>query len=215
MASTDKIIDQCILGIGEEVASPLAFTRADILEFINQLYQNDIGKRVRNLASFSYDASDAAHTITAGVGALPSDYLAMAHVYDGDAPTNEPLTQITKIEDRVAGTATTSQYMIPDNANLWIFGITPTNTIKLYYYQKPTALTDASSSSPTALNPEFHIDIFVARIKEVYALRQNNTYGMMDMKSLVLDLLNQIEVAHGVEKQDDSLAGSFRPIIRW
>ena len=205
MTTTDKIIDQCLKGIGEDTVAPVEFTRAEVLEIINQLYQNDIGKRIKNLASFSYDSSDAAHTITAGVGTLPADFLLPSQVYDGDAPTNDPLTQIFDIEDKVADTATTSQYMLPDNANLWIFGTTPTNTVKAYYYQKPTALTDSASSSPLALKPEFHIDIFVARLKEVYAMRQNNTYDMMDMKALVLDYLDQIETAHKMEKRDDAL----------
>jgi len=206
MATTDKIIDQCLKGIGEDTVAPVEMTRVEVLEIINQLYQNDIGKRVKSLASFSYDASDAAHTITAGVGPLPTDFLAMAQIYDGEANTNAPLWQITKIEEKVADTAATSQYMLPDNANLWIFGQTPTNTVKMYYYSKPVALTDASSSSPLSLKSEFHVDIFVARTKEVYAMRQNNTYDMMDMKVLVLDLLDQIKAAHGAEKQDDTIS---------
>lgn len=202
--TTDKIIDYCLKGIDEDTVAPVEMSRAEVLEIINQLYQNDIGKRLKNLASYSYDASDAAHTITAGVGTLPSDFLLPSRVYDGDAPTNEPLAQIFDIRDKVANTEATSQFMLPDNANLWIFGQTPTNTIKMYYYAKPIALTDASSSSPTALKSEFHVDIFVARVKEVYALRQNNTYDMMDMKALVLDLLVQIQKAHTAEKHDSA-----------
>jgi len=179
-------------------------TRAEVLEIINQLYQNDVGKRLKNLASFSYDASDAAHAITAGVGTLPADFLLPSQVYDGDAPTNDPLTQIFDIRDKVTNTEVTSQYMLPDNANIWIFGQTPTNAIKLYYYSKPIALTDSSSSSPTALKSEFHIDIFVAKIKEVYATRQNNTDDAIDMKALQADYLDQIEFAHTAEKTDDT-----------
>lgn len=204
MATTDKIIDYCLKGIGEDTTAPVEMTRAEVLEIINQLYQNDIGKRLNSLASFSYDASDAAHTITAGVGALPTDFLSMANIYDGDAPTNAPLTQIFSIEDKVENTALCSQYMLPDLINIWLFGQTPTNTIKMYYDAKPALLTDSSSSSPTNLKPEFHIDIFVAKIKQVYAMRQNNTYDAMDMLALIADYLEQIEYAHSAEKRDDT-----------
>lgn len=213
MSDTAKIIDYCLKGIGEDTVAPVEITRAECLEIINQLYQNDIGKRLKILASFSYDASDAAHTITSGVGTLPSDCLQVSQVYDGDANTNVPLEQILFIDNKVADDDVTSQYMTPDLTALWIFGTTPTNTVKVYYYKQPVALTDASSSIPTALKPEFHIDIFVARIKEVYAMRQNNTGDAMDMKALVLDLLTQIEVAHGHEKKDDG--PGFRPALRW
>lgn len=204
---TAKIIDYCLRGLGETtetLTNPQEMTRAEVLEIINQLYQNDIGKRLNSLASFSYDASDAAHTITAGVGTLPTDFLSMANIYDGDAPTNAPLTQIFSIEDKVASAAEVSQYMLPDNANIWINGITPTNTIKAYYHAMPAALTDSSASTPTALKSEFHIDVFVAKVKQVYAMRQNNTYDAMDMLALIADYLEQIEYAHSAEKRDDT-----------
>lgn len=206
ITTTDAIIDHCLKGIGEDTTAPVEMEREEVLTLINQLYQNDIGKRLKSLAVYSYDASDAAHTITAGVGTLPTDFLSPAQVYDGDAPTNNPLTQIFKIEDKVASISATTQFMLPDNANLWIFGSTPANTIKLYYYSKPAALTDSNSSSPTALREEFHIDIFVARVKEVYAMRQNNTYDMMDMRALIVDYLAQISDAHTTEKGDDTPA---------
>lgn len=204
MATTDKIIDYCLKGINEDTAAPVEMTRAEVLEFVNHLYQNDIARRLKNLATYSYDASDAAHTITAGVGTLPTDFLLPAQVYDGDAPINYPLEQISGINDKVDNAATTSQFMIPDNSNLWIFGQTPANTVKLYYYQKPAALTDVNTSSPVALKEEFHVDIFVARIKEVYAIRQNNTNDMMDMRALIVDYLKQIEQAHSAGKFGDA-----------
>ncbi len=207
MATTDVIINHCLKAIAEDTTNPVEMTRVEVLELINALYQYEIGERVKSLASYSYDASDAAHTITAGVGALPSDFLKMSQVYDGDAATNNPLEQIFEIEDKVADDAECSQYMIPDNANLWIFGQTPTTTIKMYYCKKPAALTDSASSSPTELKSGFHIGIkgvFAAMIKAELAKNQNSTYDMMDMASLLADLLDEIEYAHTAGKRDDS-----------
>jgi len=209
LATTDVIIDHCLRAIAEEdTTSPVEMTRVQILELINSLYQYEIGERLRSIAAYSYDSSDAAHTITAGVGTLPTDFLKPAQVYDGDAPTDAPLTQIFDIEDKVANTAITSQYMLPDNANLWIFGQTPTNTVKMYYHKKPVALTDSASSSPTELKNKFHIGpqgVFEAMIKTELAKNQNSTYDMMDMASLLADLLDEIEYAHTAGKRDDSM----------
>jgi len=210
MASADKIIDKCLLAIGEDVAdlaNPVNMTRADVLELINNLYRNDIGERAYQLATYSYDASDGEHTITAGVGNLPSDFLLPHFVYDGDAPTNDPLEQIFEIEDKVANDATTSQYMLPDNTHLWIFGQTPTNTIKMYYYTKPAALEDSATSYPVALLEQFHYSVFEARVKQEYAIRLNNTEDENYQRALVYGkggYLDQIDYAHKTGKRDGS-----------
>lgn len=205
--TTDKIIDACLRGIGEtNTAYPVEMTRAEALDLINAMYQNDIGKRVKNLAFFSYDSSDGDHTITAGVGPLPSDFLLPSRVYAGDAPGREPLDQIFDISEKVADDAVCSQFMLPNNSEIWIFGTTPANTVKLYYYRKPAVLADSASSSPADLKEEFHRDIFVARAKEVYAENTNNTDDMIDQRAKIEDLLNSIERAHSIEKQDDEPA---------
>lgn len=197
MATSDVIIDYCLKGIGEtDVDAPVEMTRAEVLEIINKLYQNDIAERVKSEASYSYDASDSDHTITSGVGTMPSDCLDVIGFYDGDIPTNKPLDLVTDLDNLGATTAPTNQYYRPNQNQFWIRGITPTNTIKLYYVQQPTALADSSSSSPTILKAKFHIDIFVAEVKRVYAMRQNNTYDALDMQALVLDYLNMIAKEH-------------------
>jgi hypothetical protein len=206
LATTDVILNYMFRAINESntttPTNSVISTRAEMLEILNQLYQNEIGKRLNLLASYSYDASDADHTITDGVGALPSDFLTPHLMYDGDAVDNLPLTQIYDINDKVDDDADTTQFMIPNNTQFWIFGKTPTNTIKLYYYQKPAALTDSSSSSPTDLKSEFHINIFQAKAKEEYARRRNRTDDMIDAMAMVEDYLNQIAYAHSVERQD-------------
>lgn len=206
MATTDVIIDYMFRAIGEsdpdDPTNIVISTRAEMLAIANHLYQYEIGPLLKLLASYTYNASDAAHTITAGVGTLPSDYLSPHLMYDGDAYDNPPLTQIFDIANKVADDAATSQYMIPNNTQFWIFGQTPANTIKLYYYQTPTALTDASNSSPTALQAKFHKAIFEYEAKRVYALRRNRTDDMIDMEAAKLEELDKIEAAHSVGKQD-------------
>ena len=203
--TSDVIINHCLKAIGEDdPVAPVEMTRVECLQLINLFYQNEIGERLKNLLSYTYDASDGAHTITLGIGTLPSDFLLPSRVYDGDAETDDPLEQIFDIENKVTDTDTTSQYMIPNTTQLWIFGTTPTNTIKLYYYVKPTALTDSAASSPTALKEKFHLDPFMIHIKETMAIRNDYLKDMFDLKSLKLDILDAIEKAHSVEKHDDS-----------
>ena len=206
MPTTDVIIDYALRALGEyDLAAPQQMTRADMLALFNSFYQGEIGKRLKTLAVHSYDGSDAAHTITAGVGTLPEDFLQPAQVYDGDAPDNEPLQQIFDIEDKVPDDADCSQYMLPDLTHIWLFGQTPANTIKLYYYAKPEALTDSSSSSPSALKEEFHLDVFAAKSKEAYEYRNGNYYDALGtLKAYVVGLLDEIEKAHTVGTRDDN-----------
>ena len=205
MATTDKIIDEALKAIGDDPADPQQMTRAEVLFYIDDYYRNTVGKRIKSLAVYTYDGSDAAHTVTDGVASLPDDFLEPVRVYDGDAPGDVPLTQILQIDDKVADDAGCSQYMLPDRSTMWIFGQTPTNAIKLYYHRQPAALTDFVLSSPSMLKEEFHIDIFVARIKEVYEYRNGNYYdGLGSLKAYIVGLLNQIEAAHSVELRDEN-----------
>ena len=198
--TTDEIINQCLKDLGEEdPANPVEMTREDCLLHIDMFYRNDIGKRLRLLTVHSYDGSDAAHTITAGIGPLPADFLAPSRVYDGDTL----LKQIFDIDDKVPDTSPTSQYMLPDISNIWIFGTTPTGTVKLYYYRKPAALTDSSSSSPSELKEEFHVKPFMRLIKGIYDSRNHDNDDVIDMEAYCQDYLNAIENAHRYELMDD------------
>ncbi len=205
--TTDEIINQCLKAIGEDettLAAPTQMSREDVLSIINEVYQGPIARRLRLLKSYSYDASDAAHTITAGIGTLPSDFLAPSRVYDGDAPDELPLTQITDINDKVADTDTTSRYMLPNMSEIWIFGTTPTNTIKMYYYFEPAALTDSASSSPTYLKKEFHLKPFVKAVQGVYSTRNSDYGDEIDLEIFLQDILNEIEDAHTYGMRDDT-----------
>jgi len=214
LATTDAIINACLEAIGEsDVTNPVSMTRAKVLALCNTIYL-DAMKKVRALATYTYDASDANHTITNGVGTLPTDYLMVHRVYDGDAPDNPPLRWIKNIEDKVENTAKTSQFMIPDLQHIWIYGQEPTNGIKLYYFVKPTALTDANTSSPALLDEKFHIGvkgIFECGVKAEYAKRDNSTYDQFDMLALYQDLLNEIEDYHNRGKVDDE---DTNPIVK-
>ena len=206
MATTDLIITACLEAIGEsDTTNPVLMTRAKVLALCNTIYL-DVMKKVRALATYTYDASDANHTITNGVGTLPTDYLMMHRVYDGDAFDNAPLRWIRSIDEKVDDDADTLQFMVPDLQNLWIFGQTPTNAIKIYYYKKPPALTDANSSTPTLVDEKFHIGvkgIFEAGVKAEYAKRDNSTYDQLDMLALYQDLLDEIGAYHNRGKVDD------------
>lgn len=217
---TASIINQCLLAIGEDagtLAAPLSMSRADILTIINQVYQGPIARRLRLLKSYSYDASDAAHTITAGVGTLPTDFLAPSRVYDGDAPDDRPLTQITDIGYKVADDDTTSQYMLPNMSEIWIFGTTPTNEIKMYHYFEFVALTDSASSSPSYLKKEFHQKPFVKATQGVYATRQSDYGDEIDMEIFLKDILDEIEDAHtsGMRDEDGPNGSPYRSKAVW
>jgi len=195
--TTDDIISQTLLAIGEDssaLAAPVLMTRSDILAYMNILYQNRIGRVLKRLTLYSYDASDAAHTITAGVGALPPDFLEACRMYDGD----NLLTQISDLADKATDDAVTSRYIVVNNTTFWLYGQTPTTGIEFYYYAKPAALTDSVASSPAALKEEFHVMPFVYEIKKLYALRNNEAGDAYDLEVILEATIRDIEFAHRV-----------------
>jgi hypothetical protein len=199
--TADEIFNQCLLGIGEDsstLAAPVLMTRADILAYCNILYQNKIGKVLKRLALYEYDASDGAHTITAGVGTLPTDFIAPYRMYDGTIDDGNLLTQIFDLGGKVDDDAATAQYIIPNSTTFWIYGKTPTTGIKLYYYAKPAALTDSSASTPTALKEEYHVSPFVYEIKRQYAIRNDNVGDAYDLEVILESLVKDIEFEHAL-----------------
>ena len=204
---TASIINQCLLSLGEDadsLASPYSMTRADILAYINQIYQGPIAERLTLIKTHIYDGADASRTITEGVGTLPTDFLAPVRVYDGDAPDDDPLERILDIEDKVANTSATTQYMLPNMTQIWVFGITPTNDIKMYYHFVPTALTDSSESTPTYLKAAYHVKPFVKAIQGIYATRNSDYGDEIDLEVFLKDILDEIEAAHYFKTMDDT-----------
>jgi hypothetical protein len=211
--NTDDIISQCLLSIGEDsstLAAPVLMTRADILAYMNILYQNRIGRVLKRLTLYSYDGSDAGHTITAGVGTLPTDFLEAYRMYDGTIDDGTLLEQIYDLHSKVEDDADTSQYIIVNNTTFWIYGQTPTTGIEFYYYAKPTALTDSSASSPTALKEEFHVMPFVYEIKKLYALRNDEAGDAYDLEVILEATIRDIEFAHNVnDYQPDKIVDVY------
>jgi hypothetical protein len=168
--------------------------------WIDQFYRNNIGKRLKILTSIIYDDSDADHTITAGIGTLPSDFLMPSRVYDGDTL----LTQITDIDDKIDDDEDPSKYIILNNSQFRIFGATPTDEITLWYYAKPAALTDNSASSPSDLKEEFHLDPFITLIQKIYESRKRKYSKAINLEVWMAETLDNIEEAHTSEMRDDS-----------
>lgn len=201
--NTKSIIDKCLLSIGEPYpATPIDLTRAECLELINYAYQVEIGEKLNILKMQEYDGSDAARTITAGVGSLPADFLAVDRVYDGDPDSVKPLEQIFDVEDKVRDDATTTQYMIPSETQFWIFGLTPTNNVRMYYRSKPAALVDNEASIPVHLKEKYHLQAFTCFIKMIYADRMDNFNDYLSKKAEWLDILDAIEVDQRSGRRD-------------
>ena len=201
---TDDIIDSCLRAIGENDPDyPVYMTRVLCLAHINDVYQEQIAERLRRMATYSYDASDAAHTITAGVGSLPADFLRPHRVCDGDVDDGTELEQIWDISDKKDNDDDMRQYLLVNESTIWFFGKTPTDTVKMYYFQKPAAVTDSSSSTPAALKSRFHYDVFTTYIRFVRA-KELNEYATAERLGAVLEaMLNDIEQAHRAGLQED------------
>ena len=202
--TADDIIDYCLRGIGEsDPDSPVNMARAVCLAHINHAYQEIIGPLLNKTATYSYDESDAAHTITNGVATLPTDCLRILRIYDGDPDDGTLLEQITDIEDKVDDDDEMQQYYLPSETQIWFFGQTEDDTVKLYYLQKPTAVTDASASTPSDLKTRFHWSAFTTYIRMVYAREQNENSTHDRMMLLWMDILDDIKRAHTTGRADE------------
>jgi hypothetical protein len=202
---TEKIIDHCLQAIRDyRVGRPVKISREKALYLINELYRSRIALAMGHISVFTYDGGpDFPEKHTAdGVCLLPDDFLEAKRVYDGSPPKERPLKVIFDINDKVPDTHKVQQYMIPNDREMWIFGKNPSKTVKLYYIARPAALEDSIYSSPTELREEFHRDIFVCRIKEVYAEDMNDTPGMIDQRAKIEDLLDLIRKTYARIKQD-------------
>lgn len=198
MATTEQIINVCLKQLGEKnTASPSRMSRIDVLFYINLEYRGRIAEAIGDITSASL-------TFTNGIASLPTNWLRPEAIYDGDRPNGTKLRRITDIAESVEDTAKTTQYMLPDNKHIWIFGETPSIGIKAYFINKPEALTDSPASTPDALIEDYHIDPFVNRIKEVYADNKNNYDDATDYRMKFEDYLSLIKNAHKNRKRDGS-----------
>jgi len=188
------IIDNCLREIGEaDPATPVELTRAECLDFVNHCYQELIGPRLNKQTS-------ATLTVTAGVASVPADYLAPVRLYDGTTL----LEQIFDIDDKVEDTDDTSQFWVPNETQIYLFGITPAGTVTLYYKAKPTAVTDSTDSTPTDLKARYHIgplSPFVVYIKSVIAGRRGD--DSFAFKAELMDILDDIETEHSQGRSDN------------
>lgn len=204
LATTKQIIDWMLRGVGisqEELDSPdeSIMSREYALSLINELRKGPIAEAIGNIKS-------AALVITDGIATLPSDWVKPHRVYDGDAPDQEPLEQIFDIEDKVADDDATSQYMLPDNSTMWIFGKTPEYGIKAYYIYFPESdLTDDNNSSPVELKAKFHRDIFVAYARKIDAINNNDPDTEAEQGALVEALLKEIKMEYSIGKRDEAI----------
>jgi hypothetical protein len=131
-----------------------------------------INNALLSLAKEMNILTSATPTFTAGVASLPADFVAPKAVYDGTTLLDE----IDDILDKVADTDATSQFFIPNNSQIQVFGITPTGTVTLWYYASPATLT--GTDTPTELPIVFHDKIWLY-VKAQYMAQTNrhDEYG--------------------------------------
>ena len=164
-----EMINRGYWAIDDDADNPTEITLTDMKALINDGLEA-LGAELNIIKS-------ATLTFTSGVASLPSDFIAPEACYDDD----ELLDQIEDITLKVDATDTTSQFFIPNNTQLYIYGTTPTGTVTLWYKARPTALS-ADADTPTNLPKEFHRYIPEVYVKAIHALRNNklNTYnGLM------------------------------------
>lgn len=196
-----EIVDACILALYDNTTTPVLMSREEVLAHINHAYTELMAEALNIQTS-------ATITPTDGVGDLPTGYVAPLRVYDGTTK----LDQIFDIDEKVADTDATSQYWIPNETQIYLFGKTPTGTITMYHKAKPTALTESPSTSPTSLKGRFHEVAFTTYIKMIRAKRLDNLQDYHVLWADWLDILDDIEASHNVGREDstpDTIKGEW------
>lgn len=130
-----------------------------------------VNDAIRDLAPSLNIVKSATPTFTSGVASLPADFISPVSVYDGTTLLHE----IHSVTDKVADTAATSQYFIPNNTEIDIFGITPTGTVTLWYKGSPTALS-ADADIPSEVPLKFHPAIAEIYVKAKYYAKLGRNY---------------------------------------
>ena len=138
-----------------------------------------INDAIRDLGSKLNIVKSATLTFTTGVASLPSDFISPVAVYDG----NVILSELRDIKYKVANDATTSQFYIPNNTEIHIFGQTPEDTVTLWYMSHETALA-LDADIPANIPVQFHYAIPEIYVKAKYCFKNNRMGdygGLMDL----------------------------------
>lgn len=149
-----------------------------------------INAALKDLASELSIIKSAALSFVGGVASLPSDFFSPEACYHGTAP----MKQLNKInQGRVADNADTSQFFIPDNSNINIYGKTPSNTVTLWYKSYPDELT-GDSAAPTELPERFHAYIPTVWVPAMNDLRRGQIYNYGKRLELWQEVKKEIAV---------------------
>lgn len=145
----------------------------------NDLMEELINGFLKKLGDVMYIERAAQLTITDGVAELPGDFISANAVYHG----TQALKRISRIQDKADDTAVTSQYYIPNNTEIYVFGKTPIEDVTLYYYAYPAELTE-DSDVPSELPLMFH-SVFEMYIKTWYAFQTGDIANYATLTALI------------------------------
>lgn len=145
--------------IEDDATTPSEITAAEMIALINQAVQ-DIGQDLNIVKS-------ATITLTANVGALPSDFIKPIRMEDTDAL---PIAQIKNINEK----DNYSQcWYVTDYDTFTVYPTTDTEaTVTLYYQAKPAELSGATDE-PSDIPLHLHHYIPEVYVKGMYALKRN------------------------------------------
>lgn len=166
MASASAIIDRAcqLTGLNSAASST---ERVMALDILNNVYYRVVSETESTVASATYTVAATAndYDVSAVVGATPMKIRRIQSVVGG---TTNDLTivsedEILNLREGVASPGITS-LVAPMGTTKVMFYPNPNvgTVINTYYVGYPTALTDATSSSPTAVPTLYHWDVLLS-----------------------------------------------------
>ena len=146
--------------IEDDATNPSEITAVEMIALINQAVQ-DMGQDLNIV-------KPATISLTANVGALPSDFIAPVRMEDADA---QPITQIKDINEK---DSFSQCWYATDYDTFTVYPTTEAETsVTLYYQAKPAALSGATDE-PSDIPLHLHHYIPEVYVKGMYALKRNN-----------------------------------------
>ena len=118
-------------------------------------------------------------TFTDGVASLPSDFLSVIEVLDDDTH----LMQIDDIRDRADTDGYATQFYIPNNTQIYIYGTTLQGTATLWYNAYEAVLND-DTDIPLNIPQELHSAIAEYYVKAKHKQRDNKLYDSNQLMNL-------------------------------
>jgi len=165
------------------------------IEISDELMGEYINDAVQDLADSLHIVKSANLSFSGGAAWLPDDFIAPVKAWDGDRELKRlhSLFDKTVIDD----TTDASEYFLPNDGTIRIYGTNLTGTFKLEYKATPDQLSN-DNDTPELIPARYHHFIPDVYVKAQYALKNGRTNSYRVFMSMWEDIRREIAAMQSV-----------------